>query len=469
MKLILSSLLITFCTVIWAQGNIETEIKVDNVFELSIIDIYPEDYPNVSVVFQAKNKAGKPLWLLKKEEINITENNDTCKIVRLLNVSTNKPLNIALVFDHSGSMFYNPNIENDEMEIISNLYFSGLEIPSDYVMVLDYAKDGVLDFINKTENTSDSILFVGFSETVDKVFPLSNNMNDVRSFLKDVNPSGGTAFYDALFQSIDSLSVHSSSSAIVALTDGQDNSSIHDFKSVIKKANLHNIPIYIIGLGDVDKRKLKRICKSTNGFFYQTNDPEKLGEIYSNIKEQLKSIYQVDYTSLSDDFTSDNRTLKFSFLNDTLSFSNSSSKFALPEEALIYIKKLEGERLAKIESDKTEAYNRKLLLGGLGGGIVLLGIGSFLIIRRKKVKIELQQIYPNPFGQKVTIKYEVSESISKPVLTIVDLRGNNVASHILINDDREIEIETSNFRRGVYLFNISGGGRRSITLKGVKQ
>src|SRR5690554_7868379 len=88
--------------------NIQTEIRADNIFDLSIIKVYPDSFPNVSVVFQAKNKYGKPLWTLDKSEIQVKENYQDCEVLRLLNISKDKPINIGLVFDHSGSMVYNP-------------------------------------------------------------------------------------------------------------------------------------------------------------------------------------------------------------------------------------------------------------------------------------------------------------------------------------------------------------------------
>src|SRR5690606_21376470 len=67
--------------------NVSTKIEAENVFELSIIKVYPDSFPTVSVVFQAKNQFGKPLWLLKKTELKITENGVPGKILRLVNIS----------------------------------------------------------------------------------------------------------------------------------------------------------------------------------------------------------------------------------------------------------------------------------------------------------------------------------------------------------------------------------------------
>jgi len=447
------------------ERNVKTKIAAENIFELSIIQVYPDSFPNVSVIFQAKNQFRKPLWLLKKSELKIHENGIECHVLRLINITKNKPLNIGLVVDHSGSMLENPNISRSKMDEISNQYFNGLPIPNDFTSSLDYAKKGILEFLG---NSSDSILFVGFSGTVDKVMPLSNNLSGINSFLKGIDPSGGTAFYDALFFAIDNLVPNASNSVIIAMTDGLDNLSTHTYDEVINKAIKNKIPIYIIGLGDVDKQSLKRMSKLTDGFFYQTNDPNKLKEIYASIKEQLKSIYQVDYTSKCIDPISDERIIRFSFLNDTLTFLNSTERYKLPNEALIYLKEQEKNRLRLIE--RAERENEDLLWSiGSAGGIVLLGFASFIIYkRRKSTKIVLENVYPNPFESEVTIAYILPSTTIKPELSIYHIGGQLMNTFPIDKDVRELIINTSDLIRGVYIFKIADGNNISNALKTVR-
>lgn len=468
MKFLIIVLLTALFNTALAQ-NVKTEIRAENVFELSIIDIYPENYPEVSVIFQAKNEDGKPLWLLTKSEMTISENGDSCEILRLVNVTTQKPLNIALVFDHSGSMVDDPNQRPEGISSMQDIYFNGGTLPEGYIMPIEHAKNGVYRFISDHHNKEDSVLFIGFSSEVDSPSPLTNDLSTIKPYIDQTEPSGRTAFYDALYASIEQLKSCESKPVIVSITDGGDNSSTHTHKEIIKLAQKHEIPIYIIGLGDVEKFYLKELASETDGFFYYTNSPDQLETIYRNIKEQLRSIYQVDYHSLSEDFISEDRILKFSFLNDTLTFSNPSSKFSLPEEAITYLEQKENERLEKIELEKEEALNRQILFGGIGGGILLLGIGSFILIRKRKLKIEIDQLSPNPFQENITVHYTVNDKISQPELIITTIRGTHVGTYSISNSDKEITIDTSSWKRGVHLFTLSGSGKRSEVFKGVKR
>ena len=448
--------------------NVKTKIEAENIFELSIIQVYPDSFPRVSVVFQAKNQYGKPLWLLKKHELTITENGVPGKILRLINISKNKPLNIGLVFDHSGSMFENPEIPYDKMMEISERYYMGEPIPSDYVSSLDYAKEGVIQFLTNTGNSEDSILFVGFSEVVDKVFPLSNNYAKIRSFIAGIEPTGATAFYDAIYATIDSLIVHSSNSAIIAMTDGMDNSSTHTYEEVIAHARKNNIPIYIIGLGSIDKASLKKMARKTDGFFYQTNDPNKLKEIYASIKGQLKSIYQVDYTSACTDFDTDERTIRFSFENDTLTFIPHSERYNLPKEAQEYLKEQEEIRLNKLDKEEQERANLYWMIGG-GFGIALLGFSGFIVYKkRKKEEIILENVFPNPFESEVTIQYILPAKVENPQLIIYHISGELMNTFELDRNSNELKTDLSHLMRGVYIFKIDSGQNTSNKLKAVR-
>src|SRR3954463_10064952 len=102
--LTLPFLLLCFCGLKAQNKQVETEISSDRIFELSVIRVYPDSFPDVSVIFQARNKAGKPLWLLKKEELKVNENGKECEVKRSIPFTNNKPLNLAMVLDHSGSM-----------------------------------------------------------------------------------------------------------------------------------------------------------------------------------------------------------------------------------------------------------------------------------------------------------------------------------------------------------------------------
>lgn len=452
------------------KENVSTEIKSANIFELSIIKVFPDSFPNVSVVFQAKNKFGKPLWTLNKSEIKVKENNQDCEVLRLLNISKDKPINIGLVFDHSGSMVDNPAQMPKGLESMQDYYFYGMQLPKNYVMAIDYAKEGVLGFLDEAKSLNDSISFVGFSSTVDKIYPLTNNVSEIKSFVENVKPYGRTAFYDALYLSIQNLAKGSCKSVIVALTDGQDNESIHTSQEVIDLATENKIVIYTIGLGDVDSTFLEQISNHTDGFYYYTNDPKKLKEIYLNIKEQIKSIYQIDYTSSNLNYLEEDREIRFSFVNDTLEFANDSAFYTLPQETISYLRKLEEERIIaemKMEEERITAKRNKLIFGSLG--VLLLGLGSFMVYNRKKKELIITKTYPNPFENELTIEFKSSNDVSNISLKILDINGNIVFESNELNSNEKEKLNLENLKSGMYLIQIFSGESSSKAVKVMKK
>ncbi|MCC6283347.1 MAG: VWA domain-containing protein [Saprospiraceae bacterium] len=437
----------------------QTTIKAENIYELSIIRLYPDSFPNVSVIFQAKNRFGKPLWTLDKSEISVTENEKWCAVTGLKNISENKPLNIGLVFDHSGSMVDNPAQMPKGVETMQYDFFAGIPFPKNYTMAIDYAKEGVSGFLRETTGSSDSILFVGFSNTVDQVFPLTNNIKEIDAFVNRVLPAGSTAYYDALYLSIDLLSKNYSKAVVVALTDGQDNASAHTVREVIAFARQKKIGIYVIGLGNVDESPLKELSDSTGGFYYYTNNPETLKEIYLNIKAQIKSIYQLDYTSASLDFLETNRNIRFAFTNDTLQFSNNAAFYSLPEETRVYLQLQDEIRL-----------RNRFIFGGLG--VLLLGLGSFLVYKWKfggSGGISLQKVFPNPFETELTVELEAPATAQHMELVVSDTKGVVVRTIPLAPGETSKSLSLGDLAEGVYLIQVVGDAGSSNTVKVVKK
>ena len=452
-----------------SDSSIETEILSKNNFDISIIQVFPQDFPKVSVVFQAKNELGEPLWLLTKEDFLVRENAYECEILDVRNISENKPLNLALVLDHSGSMIEDPAQITDTSLSYQQLYFDGL-LPDGYVMPITHAKEAILNFFNVENQPEDSMFFVGFSETVDKIPALTNNFDRFSGIVRNVEPGGNTAFYDAVYNAIDSLKNHSSQPAVIALTDGGDNSSVHKYEELIEFAQEHDVPIYIIGLGNVNSYFLEYICEQTNGFYYHTNDPSKLTEIYENIKKQLRSIYELDYQSNEDNSDDALRRIKFYFTNDTLTFNSNEYEFELPEEVVEHLETRHEElRQLQQELQEQEEFERNMMIGGGIAGVLLLGIGAFIIVRRRRKKSnpKILNAFPNPFSDQLTLKYSLPEG-ENGIISVQNMSGATVHETTISAGTTENIMDLSALESGTYLISIRTDSASSNVQKVVK-
>ena len=116
---------------------------------------------------------------------------------------------------------------------------------------------------------------------------------------------GGTALYDALYNSIMRLKFVKGRRAVVILTDGRDENnpgtapgSVHTLEGVMARLKEVDAAIYPIGLGPrVDKAMLERIAEISGGRAYFPEDVSTLAEQYRGIIENLRRRYVLGYAS----------------------------------------------------------------------------------------------------------------------------------------------------------------------------
>jgi hypothetical protein len=445
-----------------ALAQVDTEILSERIYELSVIQVFPDSFPVVEVIFQARNQVGQPLWGVSKTDISVEENERPCRILELVNMSEQDIIDIALVFDHSGSMGFPPLPASMTNETMSRVQYDSIML---LPKAIDYAKVGVLSFTSSTDLSSDSILIVGFSSEVDEIVGPTQNIELLESKVRSMQSDNGTAFYDALIETIHHMSLKpDQKKAIVALTDGQDNESKSSFNDVITKAVEYGIPIYVIGLGNVLDSTLQLIADGTDGFFYKTDDPKLLEQIYLNISRQLKSVYKLKYESELEGFINDDQTIRFGFVNDTLSFINPDIRMSLPASVIQYIHDQEDSR--RLE----ELRDRNILIGGAGAGLVVLGLTTFLLFRRsQRKKLTITNIYPNPFADNFSIEIESGSHQNGLQLDILSANGVLVQSEKIESTGVGIDINASNLPKGNYVIRVINSEGQFDTIKAVKK
>lgn len=156
--------------------------------------------------------------------------------------------------------------------------------------------------VNLSEN--DNVSLVTFNTTVKEVFPFRNKNTYIREIHRDIdnniNVGGMTSFYDALDYSISKIG-GIGDNWIVALTDGEDNSSKINDKYLIKKISSMSLNIIIITVGSIKTEKtIKQICESCNkkgkGIFIKslTNNSQDISKAFENVACILSGQLNVD-------------------------------------------------------------------------------------------------------------------------------------------------------------------------------
>ena len=399
------------------QDKVKGKLSSKETADLTILKIAPANFPDVSVLFKAETRKGEPVWNLTKEKMNVLENEQACKVVLLEPVTKNKPINLGIVIDHSGSMAYDASLFSEDGSPLFKVDDAGDPIyPDGYLPPIDHAKNAVKKFVKSFNIQKDFISVLGFSEKVDIKLPLTQNLKKINSTVDKMKADSRTALYDAMRAGLTQIRNKDGLNVLVVLTDGNDNSSRSKWNKVIKDAQKDDTPIYIIGLGDVNKDTLNLIAEETHGHFYYTETSNSLDAIYAKISKQLQAFYNLNY--ISNNFSSIDtiREVELSFDIPSIYLNTEPSQFDLPVEVIDRLKKQEelAQQLQQQQqvntnttADKVETESQQTYL--LYGGIVILSLlvtGSIVykFIRKKQDTPSIVRVFPNPSNGIVNIE-----------------------------------------------------------------
>lgn len=453
-KLLLIFLLSSISAFCQHSEKVQGEISTNDTARLSILSIYPNKFPNVSVVFRAEKNNGTPVFGLGLNDMKVLENGLPCKVISLSELSKKKAINIGLVLDHSGSMLYD---EKQMIELGIDPWYlmpdeNGFPIfPDAYHAPIDVAKTALNSFVSTFNFDKDKISVIGFSSQVDKVMKLTNNEKNIKSMINSMEADSMTAFYDALIVGIKQLKSSDGLNVLVALTDGNDNMSKKNYKDVISLAKKMAIPIYIIGLGDVNEDSLRKLAEATDGQFFYANSASSLTEIYKKISVKLQAFYDMVYVSPNLSADAGNRKLEITFLKDGIHLISEDERFKLSKEIISYLKEKEAE--------KEQEY---MVYGGIGILVLVTGGLTFYFTKRKKnTELKISKLYPNPSIGMVTIEME-NNILQDGKLSINDEKGQQVKEIPFINGT---EIDLTELPNGLYFLKAEFDGNFSESKK----
>ncbi len=356
--------------------NVKGTLSSTKLVNVEIMNIRPVNSKKISVVFRAETTEGEPAWGLKKEDLIVKENEDTCEVLSIEPISENRPISIGLAIDHSGSMSFSFSFSNLIKRIRGH--------KDSILSPLDHAKIAAKVFISSFNLKKDYVGVVAFGTSVDVKVPLTQDTSKLMKTIDDIEIDGNTALYDAMLLGMKQIRKNKGVKVLVALTDGMENASSAKWKDVVDYSKQKNIPIYIIGLGSVDVDSLELMAKETKGQFYYTNNSSSLLEIYQQISKQIQSFYALEYKSLNAVSVKQEQDVKISFEINSIYLANDSTD----PDVIVYLKK--------------KKFERQLRFYGKVSVYVLVGFGiiSLLYRRRKRKRRRLMESFTKPLKQK---------------------------------------------------------------------
>jgi VWFA-related protein len=181
----------------------------------------------------------------------------------------------------------------------------------------ELVKQTAADFVSAVR-PEDSLALITFADKPTFEHVLALNRQWTFDAIKKYAPNGGTALYDALYNSLLTLKEVKGRHVVVVLTDGRDENnpgtapgSVHVLNDVLKLQREVGATIYGVGLGqNVDKDVMEQLARESGGQVYYASDASELGDSFKRVVENLRRRYVLSYTSTHKDHDGGWRTVE---------------------------------------------------------------------------------------------------------------------------------------------------------------
>jgi VWFA-related protein len=261
---------------------------------------------NVDVVqlfFNVKDKRGALIPGLTKDDFDVFEDTKP-QTIKYFTAESNLPLTLGILIDSSGSQ----------------------------QRVLEMEKEVGGSFLSSILRDKDMAFVISFDVNVDLLQDFTNSSRELRGALNKakINTGGGggcggvpglgggpvpctgtpkgTLLYDAVYlASHDELSHEVGRKAMILLTDGEDQGSQLNIKDAVEAAQKADSIVYVLliadrgfyGMGGYSgDSAMKKLANETGGRVIEVgNKPEKLRQAFDQISQELRSQYNIGYTS----------------------------------------------------------------------------------------------------------------------------------------------------------------------------
>ena len=196
-------------------------------------------------------------------------------------------------------------------------------------------RQAALDFV-RALRPEDQLAVIIFGDKSTLAHAFATNRDWSIEAIQQYNPKGGTALYDALWDSFQYLKTVKSRRAVVVLTDGRDEDyagkaagSVHTYEEVLNLLREAEVTAFPVGLGTkIDAGRLKQLGQVSGGAAYFPSDVAQLPDQYANIIENLRRRFVLGYTSTHTDHDGSWRNVEIRSRHSDLLISARSGYFA---------------------------------------------------------------------------------------------------------------------------------------------
>src|SRR5579863_3464391 len=257
----------------------------------------------VSVFFNVKDKHGALMPNQTKDDFQVFEDGQP-QTIKYFTAESNLPLTLGILIDTSGSQLRVLDMEKE----VGGAFLRQVLTAKDeaYVIDFDVESELVQDYTNDVHRLQAALNKVKINSGVSS----GSGIPGLGQGPVPTHNAPGTVLYDAVYLSAhDMLSKEVGRKAMILLTDGEDEGSKSKIKDAIEAAQKADAIIYVLlcadrgmyyssGMMYNGEGEMRRMVEPTGGRVINVgNKFDKLKEAFDQIAAELRSQYNIGYTS----------------------------------------------------------------------------------------------------------------------------------------------------------------------------
>jgi Ca-activated chloride channel family protein len=201
-------------------------------------------------------------------------------------------------------------IENFSQEDVPISLGIILDVSGSMKKKLEIAGDAATTFL-RTGNPQDEYFLVQFNDRPQITQGFTTDISRLQNQLIHTPSGGSTAVFDAVYRALEEVNDGiNPKKALLLITDGEDNRSRYNFRSVREYVRESDVQIYAIGIvdgwnsqlaaGGSGRALIQDLAEETGGRAFFPNSVYELEDITTKISTELKNQYLIGYVSTNE-------------------------------------------------------------------------------------------------------------------------------------------------------------------------
>jgi Ca-activated chloride channel family protein len=253
-----------------------------------------KDVTEVRLEFTVSDHAGRPVSNVSVSDLRLLDDGKPVTGVSEFRSESDLPLRLGLLVDTSSSVY----------EIFGR------------------EKQTALEFLQSVVRPqSDRLMIENFDTRVEIPQPFAFDPRMAGETLAKLHGSDGlTSFYDALYTAgekmLEERDDRLTRRAILVISDGEDNYSMHSLRDAIEIAQQANAVVYAISIHAPFRRKhghysgdpyhrgdpiMKQLAEATGGHQYVISNEKQAREVFEEVEHELRGMYSLAFPSSAAD------------------------------------------------------------------------------------------------------------------------------------------------------------------------